>query len=355
MKMTIVLYAGFSLISCFAAVTVANEPSWADDPLFKVSKSLVSWLPADGHSYDLAGILHGKPSRGIVYGKGRRVAAFSFPGGAENVAVGSPQKITNTFTIAVWVRPSATWRRTTDRLAGTRGQRYAIYPAYGGRAGTRAGCGISVGTNGVSVFEHTAHNAPCVLNYTAPVKGWTHVAVAYDKRVPSLFVNGKAAKTGKSGSRWTVFPGTTLGDPAGNYGPFQGEVDDYMLFGRALIAKEVQAVMRATLPNKRVAVAAKKLSDEEFAKLQTYLSGEQARRSLFAVHRLAQSGDDAVRRLRPLALKGADTERRLVKKLIIQLDSDSFRKREQATARLIKHGKRRRICATLRTQVFALG
>ncbi|MFM6021763.1 MAG: Calx-beta domain-containing protein, partial [Dolichospermum sp.] len=65
---------------------------------------------------------------------------------------------TDTFTIEFWAKPTATRNLTTESnsgTAGTSGQRYAIYPVQGEAAslGTNhAGVGVSVGTNGISIF-----------------------------------------------------------------------------------------------------------------------------------------------------------------------------------------------------------
>jgi len=153
------------------------KPDWLDDPLFRASEALVSWWPADGHALDLAGILHGKRKQHVVFDKGCKGAAFSFPKGKGFVSIHwPPAKLVDTFTMAVWVYPSATsqlGKPHAYKYAGTRGQRYAIHPGYSDRNRKQASCGISVGTNGVGVFEHIYDNLPCVLTHIPPIKGWT--------------------------------------------------------------------------------------------------------------------------------------------------------------------------------------
>src|SRR5205807_3891286 len=97
--------------------------------------------------------------------------------------------------------------RTGD-FAGQRGQRYALFPGWDGGNNDRAGCGISVGTNGVSLFEHTNSVIPCVLVHATPIKGWTHLTVVYANGQPTLYLNGAAVKTGVP-SPYPVFPSTT--------------------------------------------------------------------------------------------------------------------------------------------------
>jgi hypothetical protein len=247
----------------------------------------------------------------------------------------------NTFTLAVWVNPTAPRAATAERsdlYAGVRGQRYAVFPTHGGEAGKgTVGCGISVGTNGIGVFEHTNDYCPCVLTHDTPIKGWTHLAVVYAQGRPTLYVNGEAVKTGVR-SAWTVFPGTYFGDPDTGYGPYQGLLDEPMVFDRALSGAEIKATLRATQGEPRAGRAGAALSDAGFAELWSYLAGERAPRSLFAIDRLAAGGDATVRRLRPLVLPAPVSGIPSVDELLSQLDDPAFKTRERATRLLIEKG-----------------
>jgi len=113
---------------------------------------------------------------------------------------------------------------------GSRGkwrQRYAIFPGWDAGNDNRAGCGISVGTNGVSLVEHTNHVIPCVLVHETPIKGWTHLTVVYANGQPTLHVNAVPVKTGVR-SRFSVFPSTSFGNDNVHlgYGPYEGLVDE---------------------------------------------------------------------------------------------------------------------------------
>jgi hypothetical protein len=333
-----VLLAGLALAAAPPPPGGPDEPTWDDDPLYRVCAALASWWPGDGHALDLAGGNHANRAGPVRFGKGQAGAAFSFSGNPGEAVAAGPAPLTGTFTLALWARPGASRQTATPlglpRYLGTSGQRYAVYPTYGGPEGKRAGCGLSVGTNGVGVFEHTYDNLPAVLAHEVPVKGWVHVACAYDRGRPTLYVDGKAVRTGAT-SAWAVFPGTMFGE-GGNlaYGPFHGLVDEVVLLGRALNAHEVAALMKAT----RAGPGRRPLSEATFARLWHALSGRQAPRSLFAVHRLAASGDEAVRRLRPRLRPPADAGKPSVAELIRQLDADSFAVRERATRALVERG-----------------
>src|SRR4051794_13715160 len=75
--------------------------------------------------------------------------------------------ISNNFTYEFWVKPEdkhSPVSQTKTGVSGTFGQRYVIVPGYANNA-NHAGVGVSVGTNGVSVFEHTREHLPAVLVY----------------------------------------------------------------------------------------------------------------------------------------------------------------------------------------------
>jgi hypothetical protein len=133
---------------------------------------------------------------------------------------------TDTFTIEFWAKPTATRNLTTESnsgTAGTSGQRYAIYPVQGEAAslGTNhAGVGVSVGTNGISIFEHSSFYLPSPLVYQNTISDWTHIAIVYNNKTPSLYVNGQFIKTGIK-SNYIVHPSLQLGVNTGgssNYG-----------------------------------------------------------------------------------------------------------------------------------------
>jgi RNA polymerase sigma factor (sigma-70 family) len=403
--MLIVLLLGLVILTCGAlaqspaAWNVAlparhggdegDPPEWRDDPLHRASQALFAWWPADGHTLDVVGSLHGAPQPAIAFDKGCRGRAFSFlpasgkapvpapaaptdglpgiptmaPTGGVWVADGLPgippkaptagvwvaqPDLSDTFTTALWVRPAATISQMFDpalpvnafQYAGCSGQRYAIWASHGGLDAKRAGCGISVGTNGIALFEHTHDHCPCVLKHDCVFQDWTHVAVVYTKAAPTLYINGAVVKTGER-SRWTVFPGTGFGDAKSGYGAFEGLIDETTLFGRALTVEEIKAVMRATGPDRKPDSTAppERLSDAVRARLWTCLGGKQAPRSLFAVDRLAAGGDETVRWLRQRLLPETAAEPS-VEALIARLDDDRFATREKATHSLKQGGVR---------------
>jgi Tc toxin complex TcA C-terminal TcB-binding domain/Concanavalin A-like lectin/glucanases superfamily/ABC toxin N-terminal region len=173
-----------------------------------------------------------------------------------------------TFTISFWAYPQATHTISTDPNAttdGISGARYAYGPiqavANGAAAGS-AGAGVSVGTNGVAVFEHSDGYLHWVLRYDAPITGWTHICVVYDYQAQSksLFVDGVQV------ARTALWPwphdlvyarpdelGNTRGGPgpaAASYGAYRGWLADVRIHNVALTADQA-ALLAFTLTDQR--------------------------------------------------------------------------------------------------------
>jgi len=208
---------------------------------------LVGFWAADGNAADLLGMNNGSLS-GASFTTGVSGQAFDFNGWSSTVQSPTPRlELSDTFTVEFWANPTATRPSTgeaTAGISGTVGQRYAIAPEYRSTYG-QANIGVSVGTNGISVFEHGPSYLPSLLVYDTTVSGWTHIAVVYQNRQPSLFINGALVRTGLTSS-WQVFASKVLGDYAG-YGYYQGALDEIGIYSRALDPAEIASIFNATV------------------------------------------------------------------------------------------------------------
>lgn len=198
----------------------------------------------DGSGHEIDAKLVG-PTRGLD-GAGH---TLSF-NGANDAVTFSPEPfraISGSFAIACWAKPSAERNATpesTDGAVGINTQPYAIFPTQGGTAygAGHAGVGFSIGTNGVSVWEHSHSYLPSVLVYGAALANWTHVVVVYNKNKPALFINGIRVKDGLTGPM-TPHPSASVG--GGQYGFYSGLLGDVRIYNRALTDDEVKALYDA--------------------------------------------------------------------------------------------------------------
>jgi hypothetical protein len=104
--------------------------------------------------------------------------------------------------------------------------------------------GVSVGTNGVSVFEHAAGYLPSPLVHSATLDRWTHLAVVYQDKTPQLYLNGALVRTGLTSAQSLVYPSKMLGYNAA-YGSYAGRLDEVSIYDRALGASEIAALYAA--------------------------------------------------------------------------------------------------------------
>ena len=152
-----------------------------------------------------------------------------------------------TFTLAFWVKPTAQTALPAESNVGadaiaSKGNE-AIPAQHGGSiasGGGHAGVGVSVGTNGVSVFEHGADYFAPVLVHGAAITQWTHIALVYQEGTPTLYLNGKAVHTGLKSAR-TPIPSVAPGDRSG----FGGELKGYKQLSTALNAEQVATLQTA--------------------------------------------------------------------------------------------------------------
>jgi len=113
------------------------------------------------------------------------------------------------FSVEMWCRPTGTITIDTESNSGTSGisgQRYVVGPTYVDvPVVTDSSVGVSVGTNGIGVYEHGASYLPCLLSYEASISGLTNIIVVYNNRQPFLYVNGVLVKVGLQSNRDPVF------------------------------------------------------------------------------------------------------------------------------------------------------
>jgi uncharacterized delta-60 repeat protein len=155
--------------------------------------------------------------------------------------------VSNTFTIELWAKPTATRNTTIEANSGVTGtvsQRYAVFPTI--FSSPNAGAGISIGTNGISVFEHSSSYLPSLLVYNTNLTEWTHVAVVYNNKTPSLYINGVYVKTGLTSLKTDVFPSVVTG---GTYGYYEGQIDNIRVWSYARSQSEITNNLFLEIPS----------------------------------------------------------------------------------------------------------
>jgi len=211
-----------------------------------VSKGVVAYYPFNNNANDeyqgqFNCTVNGASLTTDRFGASNR--AYNFNGISQSIAPSSGlyptiDTIGQTFTYSLWVSPTTTRVSTAESLvgvSGNSGQRYALFPNMGVDNGDSF-AGISVGTNGISVFEQADSYFPSLLVYDTALSGWTHIVVVYEKNRPRLYVNGVFIKYGLQSSR-AVRPAVLFGGNA--FGWYQGKIDEAVFFSRAITESEI--------------------------------------------------------------------------------------------------------------------
>jgi hypothetical protein len=127
------------------------------------------------------------------------------------------------------------------------GQNFVLFPDQGGDgfAPGHAGVGISLGTNGVAVYEHSSNYMPARIafnNYNT--NDWMHITVVSTNGVLKLYINGALVSTvGASG--YVLHPSGDMGGYWGN--AFAGYVGEVRVWNASLSGDQIRTNLNATL------------------------------------------------------------------------------------------------------------
>lgn len=147
----------------------------------------------------------------------------------------------NNFTIIAVARPTVGHEidaAGSAGVGGVSGQRYLFGAQHGGDF--NSGAGLSLGTNGASVYEHGSGYMPALAVVAAAMPNLSLVTINYSNRQPALTVNGTLSSAGVPSSRAIVNAPVEIG--AGAYGAFAGDVVEIFVFDRTLTLTEQHGV-----------------------------------------------------------------------------------------------------------------
>lgn len=158
--------------------------------------------------------------------------------------------VSNTFTQEFWVNPTSAENfysgEATDPYAGIVQHNYVITPSWGGAAATgMAGMGVAVGTNGVAIFEHADNYMPAKLLWQGTISGWTHIAIVYNNKTPSLYVNGNLVATGTTSTKTYVYPCYNIG--GNGYGWATCSIDELRIWAGVRSQAQIAASYNKTV------------------------------------------------------------------------------------------------------------
>ncbi len=164
------------------------------------------------------------------------------------------------FTISLWAKPELNIMLNTggllEGIAHPWTDYYALYPPSGEAlyGPGHATSGLTIGRNGVAIWERTGNVPVLTLAARIPLSGWSHVAATYQNNTPSIWVNGKLVQAGKQASGAIVHPGlgpVFLGDGASFY---NGDRTEPELFAEVLSSERIAQLAARPAPVQRTAL-----------------------------------------------------------------------------------------------------
>ena len=198
-------------------VVLLGKDSYVDDKRRGVKYYVSRWDDQSGNNYHASNSTDSRQPRFKKYDPNKNQLMFeddfflTIPGGAE---------CTNNFTVFVSAEPDEDHEQDAissdpGNTQGTVGQKYLLYPT---QKGTEAGMGISLGKNGVTVYEHGNSYMPAKATYNADLRAYNIIAVKYFQDTagtvnptPSIYVNGEHKTTGSPSNRAVVYSPLGIG------------------------------------------------------------------------------------------------------------------------------------------------
>jgi chitodextrinase len=182
----------------------------------------------------------GALSNGAAWTAGKFGTGISLDGVDDRVNVGDSASLdlSSAMTIEAWLRPSVLgsgWR-TVVLKERTSGHVYALYANTSGSV-----------PSGEAVLSSGAA-ADATSTTQLPLNTWTHLAVTYDGTTLRLWVNGtQVDSTPAAGGVQTSTGALRIGSNSIWGEPFQGQVDEVRIYGRALTSTEIRTDMTTSI------------------------------------------------------------------------------------------------------------
>ena len=217
-----VIYAYWGKSGCTAPLYTMDGSVWSENFV------IVSHLDETSGSHDdsTSNNNSGTPTGGVTQNAtGKADGGDTFDGDNDKVTYGMAARPTDTFTFGAWIKTAESHQQdpqSSSTTTGTSGQNYAFDPAH---AGANGGAGLSVGVNGISVYEHGSGYMPPLAVYNATIgSDWNYIKVVYNGQTPTIYRNGIAVHTGLNSPRPVVYAPYAVGDAS--YGDLNGSMDE---------------------------------------------------------------------------------------------------------------------------------
>lgn len=198
---------------------------------------LVSWWPGDGNAEDAAGSNNATATGGLGYTNGMVGQAFDLNGSSAFAQVAIPTGLP----LGNQPRTLALWLKTPRNLAST--TESALFQ-YGSDANGQM-FGLITSANAAGRLYFFGYNRDVAGSTPLAANTWYHAAVSYDGTTVTLYLNGQPDGFRAVDLNTALNAnGLTIGYRPGG-AKWLGQLDEVMLFDRALTAGEIAAIYAA--------------------------------------------------------------------------------------------------------------
>lgn len=202
-----------------------------------VPEGLVSWWRGEGNFLDRRGSNNATDAGGAGFTTGRVGQAFDLNGSTAFARVAAPVGLplgSSPRTIMLWCKTPRNLQTSTE----------SALVQYGSDANGRM-FGLITSGNAPGKLYFYGYNRDLASDTTLSPDTWYHVAVTYDGTTVRLFIDGQpAGEAARSLDTALDAQGLTIGSRPGG-SKWLGQLDEVMLFNRALEAAEIAAIHAA--------------------------------------------------------------------------------------------------------------
>lgn len=230
----------------FTVVVMGSPPVRASRPL----SDLLGWWPADGDATDVFGINNALLMNGVGFAPGNLGQAFEFHGENDYVEIPNTSSL-NPFgiTVEAWIYPSAA--PETEAILVNKG---GLTDSWRFSLVLTSDTDRNISLEGTIEGRTNALVSSLVLKSTnaIPLGQWTHIAMTLNfQTLLSLYVNGKL-NCATNGDSTFLLAFRTNPEPwrlgGGSGQSFDGRIDEFSLYRRALSDDEIQGIYSASAP-----------------------------------------------------------------------------------------------------------
>ena len=194
-----------NILPLLVAVGLIGSAS-AQVPTGDLANGLVAYYSLNGNANDSVGGNNGTPigdPAATTDRFGNLSGALLFNGINQSIAAADQNfpKISNSFTLSIWVNPTGNESLGTESTYGTSyWHNYLISGIQGGDIA--GGICLAVGTNGASVIESGNAFLPVTLSYACSITNWSMITVTCrNNGAESIYINGNYVASGLDSGR----------------------------------------------------------------------------------------------------------------------------------------------------------